>query len=569
VSCAGRFVSSAWGGAGLSTGLLCALLLMLPATGSAGTEGLGWTMDFHTSDGMGCGRIEEALALGDDDWRSPRELSWSGSALRGSALWVRLQPQVAQTSALLVLRWEHNATLVDWRDAGQRRQRHSPGHAPGFTVVSLPSERQEPLLLCLLAPTPRAESFSIMSPPQLQAAERRVVLLMAMLSGVILASVALGLAYFLRLRTASFLLFSLFSLSMLAWLLSQFGALHVLMPVYFRSGPLSYALLIVLGALTTAVGVRFSLPFAGIDRWQRLARLLRVLSHLVVIGGVGALMQLPPFEFGPWVSVAGLIIHNLSIGLILCLTLALAGVSAWRGHHQARLYLLGWMPLILLLLVKVLVILGALPHSAFPSPPWTLSAAAFASLLLCWGLIDRIRRDRAERDEAIARASRDPLTGASSRAALEALLETTTEGDLLLYLDIDHFKQINDRHGHGVGDQCLRRFAQGCRGQLRGMDGFGRQGGEEFLAVLPRTDPDEGLRVAERIRAAVAEPAAGEPAFTVSIGIAARQCGESVKDWIARADAALYRAKAEGRDRVVVADSDPGPAPSMPTVALP
>lgn len=179
---------------------------------------------------------------------------------------------------------------------------------------------------------------------------------------------------------------------------------------------------------------------------------------------------------------------------------------------------------------------------------------ALASLVLAWGLIDRARRDRMERDSATARARRDPLTGACSRSAIAPRLEAAGTGSVLLYLDIDHFKTINDRYGHPVGDRCLQRFAQLCREQLRGVDVFARQGGEEFLALLPEITLPEALRVAERIRVAVATPVGKEPAFTVSIGVARRGEGESVSSWITRADQALYRAKAGGRDRVDVDD---------------
>jgi diguanylate cyclase (GGDEF)-like protein len=203
------------------------------------------------------------------------------------------------------------------------------------------------------------------------------------------------------------------------------------------------------------------------------------------------------------------------------------------------------------------VMLGLLPSSLRPSPLWTMGAAAFASLVLGWGLVDRSQRDRIERDEAIARAGTDPLTGTRSRAALRPALDAAGSDPaapaVLLYLDLDHFKQVNDRHGHAAGDRCLQRFAQRCRDQLRGVDVLARQGGEEFIALLPGSTLADGLLVAERIRAAVAADTRAGPSTTVSIGAAQRLPGEPVNEWMSRADAALYRAKSGGRNRVEAA----------------
>lgn len=123
-------------------------------------------------------------------------------------------------------------------------------------------------------------------------------------------------------------------------------------------------------------------------------------------------------------------------------------------------------------------------------------------------------------------------------------------------MDLDHFKQVNDRLGHEAGDHVLRAFVDRVRTQVRAHDVLVRRGGEEFVLVMPETASSEAMLVADRIRARVAsEPirtAAGEVTLTVSIGIASWQ-GEAGEALEARADAAMYRAKRAGRDRVVVA----------------
>jgi diguanylate cyclase (GGDEF)-like protein len=122
---------------------------------------------------------------------------------------------------------------------------------------------------------------------------------------------------------------------------------------------------------------------------------------------------------------------------------------------------------------------------------------------------------------------------------------------------VDHFKSINDRYGHDVGDEVLRQFAGRVHEAMRDTDLLFRWGGEEFVVLLPHTGPAEARPMAERIRATVAErPFRGRgthPALsvTVSIGIAGSiDHQESAEAMVARADAACYRAKAQGRDRI-------------------
>jgi two-component system cell cycle response regulator len=128
----------------------------------------------------------------------------------------------------------------------------------------------------------------------------------------------------------------------------------------------------------------------------------------------------------------------------------------------------------------------------------------------------------------------------------------------LLLIDLDHFKRVNDTHGHLVGDAVLRDVSELLLGVARGVDVVGRYGGEEFLVVLPETDDDGAAAFAERVRERVEAHAfrpwddGRELRTTASIGVASFPAAriESVEDLFARADAALYRAKADGRNRV-------------------
>jgi diguanylate cyclase (GGDEF)-like protein len=168
-------------------------------------------------------------------------------------------------------------------------------------------------------------------------------------------------------------------------------------------------------------------------------------------------------------------------------------------------------------------------------------------------------------------ANQDALTDLWGRAAIRTYLgqqlsKAQREGSrvAVLMIDLDHFKQINDRHGHATGDAVLLEVAQRMRRTLRSYDGLGRVGGEEFLVVLPNADRAAGLAVAERIRGAVDErpvaTAAGVIPVSCSIGVAAALGGEaSAEALLERADEALYRAKRAGRNRV---ESAPGAEPA-------
>lgn len=156
-------------------------------------------------------------------------------------------------------------------------------------------------------------------------------------------------------------------------------------------------------------------------------------------------------------------------------------------------------------------------------------------------------------------AEHDGLTGLYNRRASEDVLTnlvTAREAsDALVLFDIDHFKHINDGHGHAVGDEVLRQIARRCEGLLRRDDVFSRWGGEEFLLLVRNARGDGVLHVAETLRQAIAgTPFEPVGKVTASFGVALFRPDDSLQDWLQRADEALYEAKRSGRDRVVLAN---------------
>lgn len=156
-------------------------------------------------------------------------------------------------------------------------------------------------------------------------------------------------------------------------------------------------------------------------------------------------------------------------------------------------------------------------------------------------------------------ANHDALTGLVNRYRFESVLShELTRAErydtplTLIMMDIDHFKTINDRFGHPVGDEVLRCFAESLKGRIRATDTLARWGGEEFMILLPQTDAHSGMLMAEAVRALVAEtPMPGPGQITVSAAVTTYRDGESRHELLRRLDEALYRAKREGRNRVV------------------
>lgn len=275
----------------------------------------------------------------------------------------------------------------------------------------------------------------------------------------------------------------------------------------------------------------------------------------------------------------GVYAPNYSSRLVLG-NLIMAGVSvgmaALIASHDRRSFPARFTILVLGLLTTVTLgrsisaFLHPVGHDLF-SNSWPqvvyLTGFSFGILLLTIGLV--LLADERLRQELHHLVSHDSLTGALSRHALfqqgqREMERARRNGKPLaaLMLDLDHFKQINDSHGHLVGDRVLKDFAGRVQASLRRVDVLGRFGGEEFLVLLPEADVEQALAVAERIRASRTRETA-LPVCTVSIGLAvvAAPTGNDVHtqldNLIAKADAALYQAKTQGRDRTVVAEPVP------------
>ena len=182
---------------------------------------------------------------------------------------------------------------------------------------------------------------------------------------------------------------------------------------------------------------------------------------------------------------------------------------------------------------------------------------------VCTARIDITQRKKDEQ-ALLELASTDPLTGADNRRSFfekgNAELRRAKRYNRLvaiLAMDLDHFKQINDEHGHAVGDKVLKKFVEVCKGVLLEQDILGRVGGEEFTIILPEDDLAAGKHVAERLRHACEDISvkANEEILQITVSIGVIECGkseETLEEALERADKLLYQAKKAGRNRILL-----------------
>lgn len=217
----------------------------------------------------------------------------------------------------------------------------------------------------------------------------------------------------------------------------------------------------------------------------------------------------------------------------------------------------------------------------------TINGTAFYSIQEMWSFIATslvvsacayvfARRNQSQRTILERLATHDPLTNAGNRRAMEeelmsaiATRQRSGLGYALIIFDLDHFKSINDRFGHGIGDRVLADCAELIRRHTRVVDALFRFGGEEFVLLMPGLGPEDVHAVAEKLRIRLAQElqTPGGPGVTASFGAAVLHDDETLEQWLQRADQALYRAKSEGRDRVVVAEPRARQQATEPDVA--
>jgi diguanylate cyclase (GGDEF)-like protein len=313
------------------------------------------------------------------------------------------------------------------------------------------------------------------------------------------------------------------------------------------------------GASAVALSVSFAALFIG--RFCDLSRYASALRVPVVALGIGMtlIVLLRCSHIAPLVTMAQTLINPvLMLGALLLLITALtAGV---RGSRQAWFFLVGWTPLLVLTAMTSAQVTGALPTLDWLNDA-SIAMGAFEAVVLSLGLADRALTMRRDRDSVRVLADRDALTNLLNRrawteAASKMMADTanTNQPVALLFLDLDHFKTLNDRQGHAAGDRALVAVSEVLSHELRPSDLLGRYGGEEFVAMLHGTNQEQATQVATRLCRRVHRleiPVDQKDLLlSVSIGLAMRSLGDTLESLIERADQAMYYVKLNGRNHV-------------------
>lgn len=354
-----------------------------------------------------------------------------------------------------------------------------------------------------------------------------------------------------------------------SWIAANIAQTVAMSCLIFRP-EMSETLSIILGNAATAAGYLFALH--GINRFTGQPPQVRTSLALMalIVGGFAVMLAVGAPA-------------PLRAALISGVNAAITAMTAWRllafalsteGMREVSFIAAGLHALHAAFLAARVVLVLAAPPLGSHLVPNALQNVLFieytaAEVLLSTMFI--LLTTRRLQTDLNRLAAIDGLTGCYNRRALLELAEREiarserSAADLaVMMIDIDHFKPLNDAHGHAAGDAILSLVVQRARATLRPVDLFGRYGGEEFCVVLPGLGPGDTLSVAERLRTAVSGMpcTVGELSLsvTISIGVAHYgRDGRGMKDLIEAADTALYRAKTAGRNRVVFATSEACP----------
>lgn len=383
------------------------------------------------------------------------------------------------------------------------------------------------------------------------------LLMMAM--GVALGVSLTVLLFWLVLRERVYLLYAGSMLAQMLYVLCSYGEAYALPGLRVLShfgAPGIWYIATLATMLTTTLMIEYA------DLRQQTPRLTRWLRWSGIrLPAVALLLLLLPWPARKeWFPDIGnglfLVTHVLSV---------LSLVMAWRkGSRHAAYFLAAWVPLMVFGTWRAVQISLGMPVEDWLDYGYPF-VLGYASVVMALGLADRMLTFRRERDTAKEHAERDALTGVLNRGGIEyrldwAILERRREHIplSLLFIDLDVFKQINDRHGHAFGDHCLRAVTRVISEEFQYGDQLGRLGGEEFVLVLTGVDGQAAAALAERVRVKIERRCARvdevEVGLTVSIGVAECTAEDTVASLIKRADEAMYRAKRAGGNQMVVAD---------------
>jgi two-component system, sensor histidine kinase LadS len=390
--------------------------------------------------------------------------------------------------------------------------------------------------------------------------ERNNAALYGMGVGMLALTILFHMSLFFAMRRRFQLIYCAHVALLLIYALCYSGIIRILAPSLGAtavSNLLSFTM-----CAATGTGMAFLIDFLGsalgprVRRWAQAGGAASLLAALVMIAAP------------PSLSHAAYLVANAVAVHAILLTSGILAVACWQRKPMAGIITAGWLMPIAVSLMYPLRTAGLVGMDGIPDGLMMI-ASTVECLILSLPVANRIRRLRLDHERAHERhlvlerqAQTDALTGLANRRGLG---EAMTRADAahaepvllaLLVIDIDHFKRVNDRYGHGTGDLILRHVAAHVA-RVAGPGAIvARHGGEEFVVALRGYDLARAGTIAERMRASIGpsfEAADDLPPVTISIGVAAGTSDE-FQDLLEDADCALYRAKNEGRNRVMLAD---------------
>ncbi|WP_226667813.1 diguanylate cyclase [Microbulbifer aggregans] len=439
-------------------------------------------------------------------------------------------------------------------------------------------------------------SMRIWSPQNLGKYHTIETALLAFLFGGIFLIAIVSLTVGITVREGSFFAYSVYGITkIVAW-----GTILGFTHQYVLRDNFHWSYMSMTGAVSILSGVIFDRLFLQTrrytPRWDYVLVLMIVNACMLLVSAI--------FQFKTMALL------TITLALLLYPLSAVIAMVRWRqGSSEAAVFAIGWTLLLFGLFYQALRDLGYVEHNLvnYYLPPLSTFVEMITIMVAMGMRLRRLRLQSMESErqyrrhleqsklelEALVQERTEELENAKKYAELEARTDPLTgirnrrsflsDADIcikqaqrkslpvsLLMFDIDHFKSINDNHGHGIGDEALRLFSQTIQTKIRETDIFGRLGGEEFALLIVET-PGDALHTAERLRACIAgirlECGEALVQFTSSIGIA-HYCGDAaVENLLKQADRALYRAKEGGRN--VVREYSPHPVPKPALAGAP
>ncbi len=558
--------------------LLGVCLLSVPSVSSAeGAVSAGASLTIEMLDAASGDPGIDQLAGGALDSQF-HPFDFKAARQRNAAFWLRLRAEESSTPGSLptlnVSKGRH-LQVQGFTMAGDRIvQLRTATYLPGFrgmhqAVLALP-DRLSPGQLLLVRVDPQGEGwegldFTVSTLERTLATGAEHARMIAIAFGALMAMAVSSLLIWLVLSDRLLLLYAtLFSLQALyvAYLSGQ----GFEWPVLSLGLPVMSYTWNVTAALSGAAACLFVREIAELRLYS--PRVYTIFGWLA-----GTFVVLAFANLAQHIGLGGVVaaIGNLVFMGSAIFTLVVAFLAWQRDNRAAGWFLIAWGLLEGFTIATAVRLLVTDPEGAegllYYGLPLSMVAAA---VLIALGVADRLRDQRLALSDAERRAQTDPLTGVLNRRSLverleAACLRARARGlpIALLFIDLDHFKEINDTRGHQAGDACLRAIIDPIHAELRQSDVIGRYGGEEFVVILSSADISAAGPIAERIRnrvAGVRVAGFGEPIqLTCSIGVASSDTlGVWGEHLIARADAAVYDAKRSGRNRVQIA----GPLPA-------